>query len=372
MDELLYISVIFETAIILSCIIFIVLLISTKILTKKVNRYGIMLFINILFIAGFYLLINMQWFELAKPLIWLFVPATISISLFFYRFNTIWMKSHIRIDNFIGVFPIIILFVAILFEFLFYLDFKSEIIQELRISFTEFTLRYIFTIYTGILIGLNYYKIHISERQNVQEYSEYHLVNLNWSRISLAFYFLFYIGMILSELSTPMISEIIFNVSILTLTLYLGYYQIKVIAHYLTTINQNNDENNLNQIPTPKTSLDNKKLSTLFKSIDTIINDEKLHLKTDLTIYELGVRLNMNSKYISQAINNQEDLNFNKYINQKRIEHSKDLLLNDNYNNYSIEGIALESGFRSKSTFNSTFKSITGLTPSEFKKELVK
>ena len=368
MDKFLFTSVVFEVAIILACLIFTVLLISTKILTKRVSRNGVMLFLNILFIAGFYLLINMQWFEIAKPLIWLFVPATISISLFFYRFNTLWMKYQMKLDRFLGIVPIGILVIALALELLNYIV-EDETAQLLRFSFTENTLRYLFTLYAGLLIGLNFYKIHLAERKNRQTYSEHHLVNLNWSRISLVFYFLFYAGMILSELSAPLISELIFNVSILMLTLYLGYYQIKVIARYLSSTNQPIGSVKINPIQSPNALPDVDKLTVLFERIDSLIHDEKLHLKTDLTIHELGVRLKMNSKYLSQAINHQDGLNFNKYINQKRIEQSKVLLFDDNYNKYSLEGIAQESGFRSKSTFNTTFKSITGVTPSEYRKK---
>lgn len=368
MDEFPYLSVVFEAAIIIACLIFIVLLVTTKILTKRVNKNGIMLFLNILFIAGFYLLINMQWFEIAKPMIWLFVPATISISLFFYRFNTIWMKHELKLERFIGLIPAIILLMAFVLELLNYIVVKNETIQQLRLSFTETTLRYLFTIYAGLLIGLNFFKIQVAEKRNRQAYTEHHIVNLNWSRISLAFYFLFYVGMILSELSGPMISELIFNVSILMLTLYLGYYQIKVIARYLSSTNQMSEPVNRNVISSSNSPQDADKFNALFKKLDTIINEGKLYLKTNLTIHELGVRLDLNSKYLSQAINHQDGLNFNKYINQKRIAHSKLLLLDDNYNKYSLEGIAQESGFRSKSTFNTTFKVITGITPSEYRK----
>ena len=42
------------------------------------------------------------------------------------------------------------------------------------------------------------------------------------------------------------------------------------------------------------------------------------------------------------------------------------MILDDHYNNISIEGIAKNAGFRSKSTFNQVFKQATGMTPTEF------
>ena len=48
------------------------------------------------------------------------------------------------------------------------------------------------------------------------------------------------------------------------------------------------------------------------------------------------------------------------------IEEAKKMFLDDHYNNLSIEGIAKNAGFRSKSTFNQVFKTLTGMTPTEF------
>ena len=191
MDNFLYVSVVFEGAIILACLIFVVLLVSTNLLPKKVNRNGVMLFLNLLFIAGFYLLINIAWFEIAKPLIWLFVPATISVSLFFFRFNTIWLKHKLKLDRFVSIIPLFVLAAAITLELLNYIGEPNETVQQFRIAFTEYTLRFLFPVYGGALIALNFYKIRVAERLNIEAYSEHHLVNLNWCRISLFFYFSF-------------------------------------------------------------------------------------------------------------------------------------------------------------------------------------
>ena len=44
-------------------------------------------------------------------------------------------------------------------------------------------------------------------------------------------------------------------------------------------------------------------------------------------------------------------------------------MFDDDYKNYSLEGIAQESGFKSKSTFNTLFKKMNGITPSEYRKK---
>jgi AraC-like DNA-binding protein len=51
------------------------------------------------------------------------------------------------------------------------------------------------------------------------------------------------------------------------------------------------------------------------------------------------------------------------------VEESKRLLLDPAFAHYNILGIAFQAGFSTKSTFNKTFKELTGLSPSEFVKQ---
>ena len=45
------------------------------------------------------------------------------------------------------------------------------------------------------------------------------------------------------------------------------------------------------------------------------------------------------------------------------------MLQNNEFINYNIEIIGLESGFNSKTSFFTTFKKVTGMTPNQYKKE---
>ncbi|MDG1332306.1 MAG: helix-turn-helix domain-containing protein [Crocinitomicaceae bacterium] len=369
MESIYYVSVAFETAIAFACLIFIFLLLATKLLPKLVTRYGILLFANLMFIALFYMIIHIGWVNVAIPLIWLFVPSTITVGLFFYRFNTVWLNHSFKIDRFITFVPLVVLVAAITFEILNVTVPDNMTIYNLRLAFTENTLKYLFPIYSGLLIVLNFLKLRKAEQLNRENHTAKDVVNLNWSRVSLLFYVIFYFGMIISEVVSPFISEFIFNISILVLVLYLGYYQIKVIAKYLRTTKEHESINDDEQRPELSSTPMDGKLDELFQSINELVESEELYLKFDISIHELGKRMNMNSKYLSQAINSRDGLNFNRFINQKRVKHASELILDEAYSTYTLEGIGKESGFRSKSTFNTTFKTIIGCTPSEYKKK---
>lgn len=104
----------------------------------------------------------------------------------------------------------------------------------------------------------------------------------------------------------------------------------------------------------------------LYTSLLELMEQEKVYLNNKLTIDEVAKRLMTNRSYLSQMINDKFKTNFNNFINEYRVKEAQRLLLENNTNNYSIEGVSISVGFNSKSTFNSAFKKFTGIRPSEF------
>lgn len=94
---------------------------------------------------------------------------------------------------------------------------------------------------------------------------------------------------------------------------------------------------------------------------------EKPYLDPELTLTQLAERINISPHHLSQIINEQFQLNFFEYINQFRVEEVKSRIGNPKYKSYSLLGIAMDSGFNSKSAFNRVFKKLTHQTPSQFK-----
>ena len=78
--------------------------------------------------------------------------------------------------------------------------------------------------------------------------------------------------------------------------------------------------------------------------------------------------MNASCNETSFVINELYRDNFYNFINKYRVEEAKILLLSEKYNQLNILGIAYESGFNSKTTFNTTFKKHTGFSPTDFVK----
>ncbi|GAA0871859.1 hypothetical protein GCM10009117_10050 [Gangjinia marincola] len=95
---------------------------------------------------------------------------------------------------------------------------------------------------------------------------------------------------------------------------------------------------------------------------------EEYHLYTNshLTLTDVATILNTNRNLISSLINQGFDMNFNDFINYKRVQAVEQKIKNGEHNEKTLLGIALEAGFNSKSTFNRAFKKHTALTPREY------
>jgi len=99
-----------------------------------------------------------------------------------------------------------------------------------------------------------------------------------------------------------------------------------------------------------------------------LMEQEKAFLDADLTLNKLAQQLNVHYNHLSQIINERLKRSFNDFINSYRIEEAKKKLENPEENKKTILEIAYETGFYSKSVFNTAFKKFTGMTPSEYRK----
>ena len=90
------------------------------------------------------------------------------------------------------------------------------------------------------------------------------------------------------------------------------------------------------------------------------------YLEPDITLEKVAKDLSMNTRILSQIINESFNNNFNAFINEFRIKESM-RQLSDANNRKTIQEILFDSGFNSKSVFYSEFRKHTGLTPHEYR-----
>ncbi|WPU93150.1 ABC transporter permease [Mucilaginibacter sabulilitoris] len=92
----------------------------------------------------------------------------------------------------------------------------------------------------------------------------------------------------------------------------------------------------------------------------------------ELSVSSLADELDIPPHELSRIINTALKKNFNDFINEYRIREVILKIQDPAYDHITLLGIAYESGFNSKTTFNRTFRQMTGKNPAEYKRGLKK
>jgi AraC-like DNA-binding protein len=142
-----------------------------------------------------------------------------------------------------------------------------------------------------------------------------------------------------------------------------------LFSFYVLKVNslKRSGETNLELPKYQRSSLSEKNMDLLLDRIKKSVREEELFLDPEISVTSLARLLNTNSAYISQAINTRLNQRFSDFINQYRVEASKGLLLDPQNDKFTIEALAHQSGFRSKSAFYKAFQKSQGQSPAEFK-----
>ena len=106
---------------------------------------------------------------------------------------------------------------------------------------------------------------------------------------------------------------------------------------------------------------ENKLLSRLLE----LLEKQEIYKNQDLSLELMANKLATNITYVSQLINNEFNCNFNTLINRYRIDYCK-ICIRNNDEKIPMKSIGLNAGFKSQSTFYSTFKEFVGMTPLQY------
>ncbi|MCG8329003.1 MAG: helix-turn-helix transcriptional regulator [Chitinophagales bacterium] len=93
---------------------------------------------------------------------------------------------------------------------------------------------------------------------------------------------------------------------------------------------------------------------------------EKPYLDSKLTLRSLAEKINISERKLSTLLNEVMQISFYDYVNMYRVQEVTELLSQEEYSKYSVEGIGKMCGFNSKSTFFRVFKKVTGFSPAAY------
>lgn len=119
-------------------------------------------------------------------------------------------------------------------------------------------------------------------------------------------------------------------------------------------------------------ALVNDRRSQLIEKMKNLVVD-KVHHSSSLEginwpDYIMGT-LNLDYKYLSSLFSSVESITFEQYIIHQKIEKVKELLV---YDELSLKEIAYQLDYSSVAYLSNQFKKVTGMTPTQFKKSVVK
>jgi AraC-like DNA-binding protein len=108
------------------------------------------------------------------------------------------------------------------------------------------------------------------------------------------------------------------------------------------------------------------------KSLEKYFTVKKTFLQPNISISQVSVETEIPIRDLSYIINNYYEKRFNDYINEMRCRHFIAKVDKNTLDSLTIEAIAFESGFSSKSSFYRAFNRFYSCTPSEYLESLLK
>lgn len=108
----------------------------------------------------------------------------------------------------------------------------------------------------------------------------------------------------------------------------------------------------------------------LREHLQHFMEQQKPYLDSQLTLQKLATLSDIPAYRISDILNKHIGVNFFDFVNRYRVEEWKRQII-DASSSTTIQEVAFQSGFNSKSSFNAAFKKHTGQTPSEYRAQYI-
>ena len=214
---------------------------------------------------------------------------------------------------------------------------------------------------------------HQEKLKNLVSYTS-GVITLNWLKIlSISFYISFLVLFILGGLNMigdfiPFDPYFVVFGFIAVFSFLFSFYVIRqpvIFGHEVKVIDEEKKENG----KYVRSGLKDDQASLYLSQLISYVEEHKPYLDRDLTIQDLSTLTGIPRHHITQVLNEKYGRNFFTFINEYRVKEVIERLGDPVNNNYTILAIAFDSGFNSKTTFNSIFKSQTGMTPSEYREK---
>ena len=111
----------------------------------------------------------------------------------------------------------------------------------------------------------------------------------------------------------------------------------------------------------------NEEIKEQILKLKTYMTEKEPFLDPSLTIQELSNQIDIPVRDLSVLINHHMDQHFFDFVNEYRIQKAMNILKDKSKSDLTVLEILYEVGFNSKSSFNTSFKKHTNLTPTAYR-----
>ena len=250
---------------------------------------------------------------------------------------------------------------------------QTEILDQLyefRLTTEQAMVVIPFYLHVILYIILSVKLVRRSVRIVAEEYSDVKPVMISWLRFLLgSFLTITVVSMLLSILPyTPLDQFVRILMAVFIILMFFVINRILLMALrkpvIFSGISQDQD------IPKYSSSkLSEQDKADYENAIRSVMKENSPFLDPGLSLKQLSEILGIRSRHVSQVINERMHLTFHDYINSLRVEYARGLMQKAE-EKVSILEILYESGFNSKSSFNSAFKKVSGITPTEYRRSI--
>lgn len=118
---------------------------------------------------------------------------------------------------------------------------------------------------------------------------------------------------------------------------------------------------------TKRSRLGAEEYAALRERIKSVMKDPDIICAVDFSVEQLVSAVEAKYKTVLEVIHDEYGYNFSSLLNKCRIEEACRRITEDaQVRNYTVEAIARQVGYRSRTSFTTAFKKVTGLYPSEY------
>ncbi len=213
-----------------------------------------------------------------------------------------------------------------------------------------------------------YLLVYASRRKKVimENYSDADYLLLQWLPRFLWFFFVLFTGVFVAYIIAPRTDVWLIPILDTLGMSYLIYSSIKFVPS--EPVVRRSEEEVSDDGRAAVTSLSYEQMKEICDKATEYLTSTEAFLNQDITLAFLAKETAVPSRNLSRSINSYLDRNFFEFINAMRVEYAKKRLLELSMDEYNIDSIYSECGFRSRSSFFQVFKKITGKSPAAWLK----